>query len=122
MEVVNCINQAPNYTTKEPRPIATSIGRVRAFDFSLYALPFGKSTKEKGICIMTSKPKNPENSLPRSAKETLARLEKLGRGEGPYAQALRYGLEEEKRMPGKGRAIYMDSMRLPDDPRRAKKT
>jgi hypothetical protein len=90
--------------------------------FSLHALPFGKSAKEKGRFIMTNKPKNPENSLPLTAKEDLDRLEKLGRGDGPYAQALRHGLSEEQKMPGKGRAIFMDSMRLPDDPRRPKKT
>ena len=82
---------------------------------------FGKSTEEKGNFIMTNKPKQQENSLPRSMKEQLADLEKRGRGNGPYAQALRHALEEGKTNPGQGRAIYMDSMRLLDDPKRPKK-
>ena len=57
-----------------------------------------------------------KNSSPRSTKGMLEALENTGHGDSLYAQALRYGLEEEKTNPGKGRAIVMQTMNRTERP------
>ena len=60
--------------------------------------------------------KSQTNSSTPAAQRDLELLENTGRGDGLYAQALRYGLEEEKTNPGKGRAIVMQTMNRTERP------
>ena len=60
--------------------------------------------------------KSQTNSSTPAAQKDLELLENTGQGDSLYAQALRYGLEEEKTNPGKGRAIVMQTMNRTERP------
>jgi len=62
-------------------------------------------------------PKQTNSSPPYSTRGMLDLLEKEGLGDSLYAQGLRYGLEEEKKYPGKGRGIIMQTMNRTERPK-----
>ncbi len=50
-----------------------------------------------------------------SSRAIVEYFESIGRGDGPYANALRKGLAEEKERPGMGRASFMETLISPED-------
>jgi hypothetical protein len=60
--------------------------------------------------------KNQKSSAtPTSTMTMLEKLESIGLGDGPYANALRKGLAEEKERPGMGRASFTETLISPED-------
>ncbi len=55
------------------------------------------------------------SEVPMSTQKMLDGLESIGLGDGPYANALRKGLAEEKERPGMGRASFMETLISPED-------
>ena len=58
-----------------------------------------------------------QKSIPtlNSSRAILEYFESIGRGDGPYANALRKALAEEKERPGMGRASFMETLISPED-------
>ena len=59
--------------------------------------------------------KQKSSPAPTSTKTMLEDLESIGIGDGPYANALRKALAEEKERPGMGRASFMETLISPED-------